>query len=139
MGIQLNAYLYFKGKAREAMEYYKKIFGGDLDLQTFADIPDAIPGGITDDNKDRIMHAKLEGGDITLMASDSDKASPEAAKIELSLMGSNESHLREIFEELSEGGKVNTPLKKEFWGDIFGNVTDKYGITWMIDITPAKA
>lgn len=139
MGVQLNAYLYFKGKAREAMEYYKNIFGGDLDLQTFADVPDAIPGGINDSNKDRIMHASLKGGDITLMASDSDKASPEAAKIELSLMGSDESHLREIFEELSEGGKVNSPLKKEFWGDIFGNVTDKYGITWMIDITPSKA
>jgi len=133
--VKLNAYLYFKGNCREAMEFYKAVFGGDLNnTQTYAD----VPGMKTDAaKKDWLMHARLAGGDIELMASDTDKASPAAAKIDLSLMGSDDIRLHEIFGKLSKDGKINSPLHKEFWGDTFGSLTDKFGINWMININAA--
>jgi PhnB protein len=129
--INLDVYLYFKGQAKEAMEFYKSVFGGELTVQTYAEVP-----GMGNDagKKDWLMHARLEGGVIKLMASDTDKASPEAAKVDLSLGGKDETQMRAIFDKLSQGGKVNSKLKKEFWGDTFGSLTDKYGVNWMMNI-----
>lgn len=136
--INLDVYLYFKGQCREAMEFYKGIFGGELTVQTYTDVP-----GMGDDaaKKDWLMHARLEGGDIKLMASDTDKASPSAAKVDLSLGGTtkDETRMREIFKQLGDGGKVHSELKKEFWSDTFGSLTDKYGINWMMNIAEPTA
>lgn len=129
--VSLEVYLYFKGQCREAMEFYKDVFGGELSVQTYGEVPDMSQD---ESKKDWIMHATLQGGDIKLMASDTEKASPAAAKIDLSLGGADDAKLRRIFDKLSAGGKVNSPLHKEFWGDIFGSVTDKFGITWMVVI-----
>lgn len=129
--IRLEVYLFFKGEAKEAMEFYKSVFGGKLTVQTYADVPEMAKDAT---KKDWLMHARLEGGDIKLMGSDTDKASAEAAKIDLSLGGTDEAKMREVFDKLSKGGKVNMPLKKEFWGDIFGSLTDKYGVNWMMNI-----
>ena len=127
--VLLDPYLFFRGNCREAMEFYKGIFGGDLVIQTYADVK------MGDENqKDWIMHALLSGGLVRLMASDTEKASPKAAKISLSLGNADEATLRPVFEKLSEGGDVFSDLKKEFWGDIFGSLTDKYGIEWMVNI-----
>jgi PhnB protein len=136
--VMLDVYLYFDGNCREAMEFYKSIFGGELTVQTYADVPGS---GMDDDGskKDWLMHARLEGGDIKLMASDTQRASAAATKIDLSLGGTDEARLREIFDKLSAGGEVKSALKKEFWGDIFGSLTDKYNINWMVNITAAKA
>lgn len=129
--INLDVYLFFKGQAKEAMEFYKDIFGGELTVQTYSEVPDMSQDA---NKKDWLMHARLEGGEVKLMASDTGKASPAAAKIDLSLGGTDDAKLREIFDKLSKGGKVNMPLKKEFWGDTFGSLTDKYGINWMMNI-----
>jgi PhnB protein len=136
--INLDVYLYFKGQCREAMEFYKSVFGGDLVVQTYADMPGMDKDEST---KDWLMHARLEGGDIKLMASDTDKASPVAAKVDLSLGGTeaDEARMREIFKKLGEGGKVHSGLKKEFWGDTFGSLTDKYGVNWMMNIAPSQS
>lgn len=132
--VTLNPYIYFKGQCREAMEFYKSVFGGDLNVMSYEDMPDDTPG-LEEIDKSWLMHASLNGGDAALMASDTLQASPKAAKIDLSLGGTNEARLREIFEKLSEGGTVNTELRKEFWGDTFGSLTDKFGVTWMMNIT----
>lgn len=133
--IKLDVYLYFRGNCREAMEFYKHVFGGELKLQTYGDVPDSgIPGGVTEANRDRIMHASLSGGDINLLASDTDKASDKAAKIDLTLVGKNEERMREIFSKLSEGGEVHQELAKMFWGDTFGSLTDKFNINWQVNI-----
>lgn len=131
--VSLEPYIFFKGNCREAMEFYKGVFGGELE------ITEADPEQLGDmPNKDwfkgKIMHCTLKGGDITFMASDSLKASPEAKKISLSLGGSDEAKMRQIFDQLSAGGKVSMPLKKQFWGDIFGSLMDRYGIEWMMNI-----
>lgn len=138
--ISLNPYIFFKGNAREAMEFYKSVFGGELTVQTMGEVPDeAMPPGMNKEEiKDQLMHARLEGGDVTLMASDSTKASPKAAKIELSLSGTDEAKLRKIFDGLAEGGKVNMPLEKQFWGDTFGMLTDKFNLDWMVNIETKK-
>ena len=136
--ISLNPYIFFKGNAKEAMEFYKNVFGGDLTLQTLGEAPKEAQAEAIDRDPNKIMHAKLEGGLITLMGSDSAKASDKAAKIELSLNGSDETKLRAVFDKLSEGGKATMPLAKQFWGDTFGMVTDKFGVDWMVNIEPAK-
>jgi PhnB protein len=84
------------------------------------------------------MHAVLDGGAVKLMASDTEKASPEAKKVSLSLGGTDEATMRKIFDDLSAGGKIFSALKKEAWGDIFGSFTDKYGIEWMMNIGVPK-
>ena len=133
--INLDAYIFFRGNCREAMEFYKDVFGGELTMQTHGE---AMGDQAEADWRDKIMHASLEGGDIKLMASDTKKASEKAAKITLSLGGEDEARLGEIFNKLSAGGEVFQPLKKQFWGDIFGQLTDKYGIEWMVNITTKK-
>lgn len=137
--VSLDPYLFFDGQAKEAMEYYKSIFGGELTIQMNAEVPKEVmeqaPEGERDPN--RVMHAKLEGY-VVLMASDSSKASPEAKKIELSLSGDDEAKLKGWFDKLSDGGKVTMPLQKQFWGDTFGMVTDKYGVAWMVNISAGE-
>lgn len=131
--VELAPYLFFQGNAKEAMEFYKSVFGGDLRIQTMDEVPSEAQ--MPEANPNDVMHARLDGGLVVLMASDSKNASPKAAKIELSLSGSDESQLREAFDKLAEGGKVNMPLSKMFWGDLFGQLSDKYDIDWMVNIS----
>jgi len=131
--INLEPYLFFKGNAKEAMEFYKNVFGGELTISTIADVPEgtpAMPGAKPSD----VMHASLKGGAVNLMASDSQNASDKTAKIELSLGGMDEDQMREIFDKLAAGGEVKMKLQKQFWGDVFGSLTDKYGVDWMMNI-----
>ncbi len=127
----VNPYLFFKGNARVAMEWYRSIFGGQLTFQTYGDV-----GATTDQTPaEYVMHAGLTGGLVALMASDTAQASDKAAKVTISISGPDEETLRTVFDHLSEDVAVQYPLKKEFWGDTFGSVTDKFGIDWMINIT----
>lgn len=127
--VSLNPYIFFRGDCRDAMEFYKSIFGGDLTIQTYADVKMG-----NENQQDRVMHALLEGGLIRLMASDTEQASAKAAKISLSLESSDDSVIRPVFDKLAEGGDILSELSKEFWGDTFGQLTDKYGIEWMFNI-----
>jgi PhnB protein len=136
MSVKLHPYLFFNDTAREAMEFYKQTFGGELSITTFDQMPSP---DMPEELKGKVMHAALTGGDAELFASDSRLASEKATKIELSLSGDDEPKLRGFFEKLSEGGNVKSPLKKEAWGDTFGQLTDKYNIDWMVNITAHKA
>ena len=130
--ISLEPYLFFSGNCREAMEFYKSVFGGNVDYseadpEQMGDMPDK------EWFKGKIMHASLKGP-VNIMASDSKIASDKSAKIELSLGGTDEKEMREIFDKLAAGGKVKMPLEKQFWGDVYGQITDKYNIDWMMNI-----
>lgn len=138
--VTLDAYLFFTGKrCREAMEFYKSVFGGELSMQTYGEgMPGEKPAEMQG-HDDKIMHSLLSGGDIRLMASDSTRDTDFGQSfISLSLSGTNGDKLRNAFEKLSEGGKVTMPLEKAPWGDLFGSVTDKYGIEWMVNINSGK-
>lgn len=132
--VTLDIYPFFMGNCREAMEFYKSIFGGELTIQTYGEVPGDKPEEMKGMD-DKVMHASLKGGDIEMMASDSTRKAPFGPSfISLSLSGTDEEKLRSLFDKLSEGGEVTSPLKKEFWGDIFGSLTDKFGIDWMVNI-----
>jgi PhnB protein len=139
MQSKLNPYISFDGNAREAMEFYKSVFGGQLDISTFGE------AGITDHGAkpDGVMHAQLvaENG-ITLMASDSATGFREyvaGTNMSLSLSGDNEEELTSYYNQLADGGKVEQPLEKAPWGDTFGMCIDKYGTFWMVNIAGPKA
>jgi PhnB protein len=132
--IELAPYIFFRGNCREAMEFYKNIFGGELSLMEYKNMSDDTPGKAELEGK--LMNASLSGGVIVIRGADTLKASDVAKKVSLCLTGSDEAKLRKIFEGLSDGAQVTAPLNKEFWGDIFGTLTDKFGVDWMVDITP---
>jgi len=134
--VALDAYLFFDGTCREAMEFYEGIFGGELRMQTYDEVPGDMPG--KEHLKGKIVHASLMGGDVSLMASDTHDKTLGTGKIELSLSGYDDEKLRKIFQGLSAGGKTRSPLKKEFWGDTFGALTDRFGVDWMVNIAVKK-
>jgi PhnB protein len=130
---KLIPYLTLNGTTREAMEFYAKVLGGKLQLQTFAEVPDME---IAAEDKDRIMHAYLDAGSLILMASDAMPGTTVkmGENISLSLNGDDHDTLTRVFDQLGEGGKVTMPLAKQFWGDTFGVLTDRFGIQWMVNI-----
>jgi PhnB protein len=129
--IELNIYLHFDRTCHEAMKLYQSVFGGELTVQTRGEVDPKAP----DDMKDLLIHANLEGGLVKLMGSDSTGiGNKPQRRIEVSLNGTDEAKMRQIYDELAAGGTADQPLKKEFWGDIFGGLTDKYGIRWLINI-----
>lgn len=136
--VKLDVYIFFTGNCKEAMEFYHSVFGGELTVQTYGEVPgDQSPEMAA--HKDKVMHARLSGGDVSLMAGDSTRTEKFGqSSITLSLGGSDEEKLRELFKKLAEGGTVTSELKKEFWGDIFGSLTDKFGIDWMVNISQSN-
>jgi PhnB protein len=138
MQTQFNPYISFKDNARQAMEFYKTVFGGKLTLSTFKEYHASQDP--SEDNK--IMHAVLEAGNgVTFMAADTPSRMEyrPGANISMSLGGDNEAELKSYFQKLSAGGTVSMPLEKAVWGDSFGMCTDKFGINWMVNITAPKA
>lgn len=138
MQTQLNPYLSFRDNAREAMEFYKTVFGGKLEMQTFKDFHASQDP--SEDNK--IMHSVLTADNgIVFMASDTPNGMEYRAgtNMSMSLSGDNETELRGYYEKLSAGGTVGMPLEKAPWGDMFGMCTDKFGVSWLVNISPQKA
>jgi PhnB protein len=130
----LNPYISFRGTAREAMEFYRTVFGGELDLSTFADFQ--MPG-VGEDEADLIMHGQLEApGGLTLMGADTPSSMelPEGSNITISLSGDDEAELRGYWDKLAEGGTVTMPLEAAPWGASFGQLSDKFGVSWMVNI-----
>ena len=130
MASRLNPYIGFKDDARQAMEFYQDVFGGDLNVNTFGEFGDQ-------DNPNLVMHAMLETpAGFTLMASDTPPGMEhrEGSSISVSVSGEDEGELRGYWDKLTDGGQVTMPLEKQMWGDVFGMVSDKYGVTWMVNI-----
>jgi PhnB protein len=135
---KLNPYISFKDSARQAMEFYKGVFGGTLTMSTFKDYH------MSQDPKEEnnIMHAMLVADNgITLMASDtpSHMEYKPGASISISLSGEDEAELTGYWKKLAEGATIGEELKKAPWGDMFGMLTDKFGINWMVNIAGKKA
>jgi PhnB protein len=134
---RLNPYVSYRDNAREALEFYKDVFGGNLSINTFGEYGD--PNAPEANN---VMHGQLETDQgFTLMASDTPPGmdfSP-GNNITISLSGDDEQELRGYWEKLSEGANVTMPLEKQMWGDVYGQCTDKFGVQWMVDIVPQQA
>jgi PhnB protein len=135
---QLNPYISFRSEAREAMEFYQRVFGGELALDTFA----SYEGMVQDPSEnDLIMHAQLTTPDgFVLMAADTptgmDYVKP--AGISVSVSGDDEARLDGFWNALADGGSVVMPFEVPPWGGRFGMLRDKYDIDWMISYSPAS-
>ncbi len=134
MVTRLNPYITFAGNAREAMEFYRSVFGGDLDISTWSEMPDAP--GTTPEMADKVMHAMLAIDDsLTVMGADMpDSPGPTGSPISVSLSGEDEPRLREWWDKLSDGGEIVAPFEKAPWGDTFGMCNDQFGVHWMVNV-----
>jgi PhnB protein len=132
MTSQLNPYLTFNGNAREAMQFYHSVFGGQLRINTFSEFGSADPA-----IADKVMHAMLTTDQgYTLMASDTAPGMPHhpGNNITCSLSGDPGEGLEQAWEKLSDGGTISMPFEKQVWGDLYGMCTDKFGIPWMVNV-----
>ena len=139
MTTRLNPYLGFRDQARDAMEFYHSVFGGELTLTTFGEMQ-----GSSDDpgDQDKIMHSMLTtDSGLALMASDTPSSMEYApgSNYSISLSGDDDAELRGYWEKLSDGGNVTMPLEKAPWGDSFGMCVDKYGVSWLVNISGPEA
>lgn len=138
MAVLLNPYLSFRDNAREAMESYRSVFGGELTLNTFAEFQ------ASDDpaEQDKIMHATLETpAGLVLMGADTPNGMEYQSPggISISLSGDDEGGLRDYWDALVKGGAVVMPLEPSPWGDAFGMCMDRYGVNWMVNIGGPQA
>lgn len=134
MPVRLSPYLSFRDEARAAMEFYHSVFGGELTLSTFGDF-NASENAV---EAEKIMHGQLVAGDLHLMGADTPNEMPYEAgtNFAVSLTGGpeDEATLRGYWEALADDGDVTLPLEPSPWGDIFGLLTDRFGVQWMVDI-----
>ena len=136
MSSRLNPYLNFNGNARDAMQFYATVFGGDLSMSTCGDM------GADGPDMDRVMHSMLQTKDgYTIMGADvpSTMSYEPMAGASVSISGgeADASRLHSYWDKLAAGGTTTMPLAQQSWGDEFGMCTDKFGVPWMIDIGPS--
>jgi PhnB protein len=127
----LNTYLNFDGTTGQAMKFYQQCLGGDLHLMPFSE----VPGDYPKEAKDRIMHARLAVGPLTLMASDIMPGMQfhQGNNFSICLDCESNEEIERLFSALGNGGKTTMPLHDAFWGARFGMVADKFGISWMFN------
>jgi PhnB protein len=133
MASRLNPYVSFSDNAREAMEFYKDVFGGTLTMNTFGEYGDKDAP-----EANLIMHGLLETDNgFTLMGADTPPGMEykPGTNMSVSLSGDDGDELRGYWDKLSEGGMVTVPLEKQMWGDEFGMCVDRFGIGWMVNIS----
>ena len=132
MPTRLNPYLGFRDNAREAMDFYHSVFGGELTRSTFAEFQAGDPA-----EQDKIMHSMLvtENG-LMLMGADTPNsmAYTPGDNYSISLSGEDDGELRGYWEKLADGGTVTMPLEPAPWGDTFGMCVDRYGVSWLVNI-----
>jgi len=130
---QIYAYLHFDGNCREAMTFYKECIGGELSLQTIEGSP--IEAECAEAMKDKILHSSLSKNGLLVMATDCGIPGGvvRGNNIALSVNCSSEEEINTFYNKLSADGVIIDPLKTQFWGAIFGVITDKFGIRWMFN------
>ncbi|WP_080055345.1 VOC family protein [Spirosoma aerolatum] len=130
---QINPYLNFNGNCREAMTFYRECLGGELNLQTIGESP--IGDQMPDEIKERILHAGLtKDGNLLLMGSDMMGSGLIVGNsVTLSINCRSEKDIHQFFSKLAEGGQIRDPLSDMFWGALFGSLTDKFGLSWVLN------
>lgn len=133
MTTRLNPYVNFRGQAGEAMAFYQSVLGGDLTSTTFGELGGM---GTPEEEHGHLMHSQLSASEsVTLMGSDLPSTMPgDIHNGTISLSGDDEAQLRGWYDGLAAGGTVDVPLEQAPWGDFFGQVTDKFGVSWMVNV-----
>jgi len=131
----IQPYLNFDGRTEEAIEFYKKAAGADVQMiMRFSDSPQPVdPNMVPPGNADKIMHSAFKIGDSLIMAADCEcKGKPNFQGISLALNTASDDEANRLFTALSDGGQVHQPLIKTFFASSFGVVQDRFGVSWMI-------
>lgn len=127
MSMSLNPYLGFAGEAREAFTFYQSVFGGELDMSTYAD------GGMDAQFPEYLMHASLATDDgFLLMGSDMHEAVTPGHAVTVNGSQEDGERLTALWTSLSEGAEIGFPLGPAPWGGTFGQLVDRFGIAWMV-------
>jgi PhnB protein len=138
MSVRLNPYLGFRDNARDAMEFYRSVFGGQLTMSTFKEF-----NASTDPSEDDlVMHAQLEGEHgVVFMGSDTPQRMEyrPGSNFSMSLSGDDGAVLTSWFGKLADGGTVTMPMNKAPWGDTFGMCVDRFGVNWLVNISGSPA
>jgi PhnB protein len=131
--MQLEPYIFFHGTCEEALNFYARCFDGTVsEVHRFKDMP---PEHAPDPAwAEKIMHANFRAGEVRFMASDGRPGTPPHGEDEISLCIStpDEGEGRRLFDALADGGAVEMPFEKQFWGSWHGQLIDKFGIQWMV-------
>ena len=132
--MSITPYVNLTGNAEEALEFYKSIFGGEVDIMRYAGSPAA--GMAPPEYGNKVMHGSLKvDGCVLLMMNDAtpDRADGPRGGFALAFGTEDESKASAVFNKLAEGGKIEMPLENTFWGAKFGMLEDKFGISWMVN------
>jgi PhnB protein len=140
----VSPYLYFDGNCEEAFEFYRSVFGGEFSgVSRYSEAPaEAQPPGVQVE-ADGVMHIALPlGNGQAIMGSDRPPGMGSTTfgdSVAISVFPDSSEEGRRVFDALSAGGEVTMPYERQFWGDDYGMLTDRFGINWMVDYTPPAA
>ena len=135
--MRIESYLFFNGRCEEAIEFYKKVLGAEVQmLMRNKESPEPHPPGmLPPGSENKVMHATLRVGSSNLMLSDGRcDGKPEFKGFTLSLDAATEAEAERLFSALADGGTVQMPLAKTFWSPKFGMVADRFGVGWMVSV-----
>jgi len=142
--MQVQPYLFFEGRAEEAAGFYAEALGAQVTMMLrFKDAPPAAgpdescapPPG----SEDKVMHMSLQIGNAVVMGSDGMCKGPAEFKgISLALGVADDADAERKFAALSDGGSVIAPMGPTFFSSRFGMVTDRFGVTWMVQVAPRE-
>jgi PhnB protein len=134
--MQVQPYLCYEGRCEEALAFYRGALGAEVTmLMRFKDSPD--PAMVSPGAEDKVMHASFRVGETTVLASDGQcLGRPSFQGFSLSLTVPNEAEAERLFGALGDGGQVQMPMTKTFFSPRFGMVADRFGVSWMIYVTP---
>lgn len=133
MPTRLNPYIGFRNEARQAMEFYRDVFGGELSISTFGEMHASEDPA----DQDKVMHSALVAPNgLVLMGSDapSDMTVSTGDRISIALTGEDPEELHGYWDRLSDGATIVEPLTAAPWGDEFGMLTDRFGVTWLVNV-----
>jgi PhnB protein len=137
--MRVEPYLFFDGRCEEAIEFYRKVLGAEVTmLMRYKESPEPPPPGmVPPGSENKVMHSNLRIGETMVMASDGNcQGKPSFQGFSLSVTAPNEAEAERMFTALADGGQVQMPLAKTFFSPCFGMVADRFGVSWMIIVTP---
>jgi len=138
--MKINALVHFKGQCQEAFQFYAQALGGKVvSMMPYAGTP--TEKHVPAEWRDKIQHATLQVGDNLLMGSDvppQSQAQQPGGGFAMAVNVDRPEEAEKFFRALSEQGTVQMPLAKTFWSPAFGSLVDRYGISWMVNCTPAS-
>lgn len=130
----INTYLFFRGRCEEALEYYKAHLGAEVTcLIRFNESPEPAPEGMLPDGyENKVMHSQFKVANAEIFASDGCEPDKTSEGFSLALTIPSRDEAVRVFDALADGGTVNMPLTETFWSPLYGQVTDKFGVDWMV-------